>query len=551
MSADATATHGSPTSGSGCCLLFRGNEGASSGRYLPAAYELVLHGDDVAQHHVMHLHEIHHKVLNDDTSWGAFIHVAARHPEWSRILFPGLVDMCRLIHESFASFMSLSLARARHPDADRVMDAYPLYRPLASRMMRLLGPVPGSHRQDLAATGVARWCMSAPVFDLASDAYPAALAIADIPALWRPDHRFRALMRVRPTNVATAVIAADAAFAARHGQTVAELSLDDSDERLDQAWADWEDAFIEAVVSADPRLARMPTVGADSHLSGAAELVAALARDGVEIGLPHDPPRQPVTDIESVQRLIAAATVTLRPRYRAVLAVPGETVDLEPILALCAAGATPYVVVHARRTAELMGSFLFGAGDTAHLEALAPGPVFAVRVLIDDDGEDVILHAELPDPGSFSRLVGRWGSQGAAANCITASCFLEVDWQHDWLPVLRAWPTVVLVDTGLASMVGQGRLLGDVQPVYGAYIDMADPALKGLVWHVEGHPYVMLVIGDDLTVQLFAGQLVDLLGGRLSMSGADWSEWRQVLSAVAASVLATDARIHYRGAINS
>lgn len=63
----------------GCCFLLRGDNAVSSGRYQPVGYSLNLRGSDVAQHQVAHLHEIHHKVLNDDTAWGALIHIAARH----------------------------------------------------------------------------------------------------------------------------------------------------------------------------------------------------------------------------------------------------------------------------------------------------------------------------------------------------------------------------------------------------------------------------------------------------------------------------------------
>ena len=101
----------------GCCLFLVGEGTASSGWCSPDAYSLEPRGDDVAEHHLMHLHEIHHKVLNDDTAWGAFIHIAARHPGWSADLLPGLIKACRTVHEAFATFMSLSLARTRHEDA--------------------------------------------------------------------------------------------------------------------------------------------------------------------------------------------------------------------------------------------------------------------------------------------------------------------------------------------------------------------------------------------------------------------------------------------------
>lgn len=529
-----------------CCLLFQGDHQDSAGLYLPTSYRLSLRGGDVKQHHVMHLHEIHHKVLNDDTAWGSFIHVVARHPGWSGQLLPDLVDSARLVHESFASFMSLSLARTRHADAERVLDLYPLYAHWGGRMGRLLEHVPQGHRQDLAATGVARWCMSAPVFDAATSVYPRRVRLSDIPSRWRPDQRFRAFLSVSPDVIHSASEYADSRFRARYGQLVADLSLSDTDERLDRAWTDWEDLFIEQVVASQPRLQRMPTVAANSHLDSAAELIAALVADGVEISLPHDRNGGSLSDVESVQRLTMATTVLLHdPPLRADLAIVGEAVELYDVLDLCASWPKPYVIVHGRPTTVLAQSFRFGPADLAHLAELAPGPLFAVRLLVDDgDGGDVILHAGLRTPHSYRRLVAQWAGRGVLANCLTASCFLSLEWQTLWQPALRSQPTVVLLDVGL---LGSESLLGTTERVYGQYLDLSTPSLTSLVWHVEGHPHVMLAVGDDLTIQLIAGQLTDLLEDRLSMSDSNWSQWLDVLSAVTSSILATDATLHFRG----
>ncbi|MEZ2388596.1 hypothetical protein AB6813_03425 [bacterium RCC_150] len=62
-----------------------------------------------------------------------------------------------------------------------------------------------------------------------------------------------------------------------------------------------------------------------------------------------------------------------------------------------------------------------------------------------------------------------------------------------------------------------------------------------------GHPHVILAIADDLSIQLLAGQLVDLLAERLVMRDADWSEWMSVLSAVSASVLGTESSLRFNG----
>ena len=532
----------------GCCVFaLSGSDLASSGVYDPYGYSLRLLGGDIAQHQVAHLHEIHHKVLNDDTSWGAAIHIAARHPTWRKSLLPGLMSACRTVHESFASFMSLSLARTRHPDIDRVLTDYPIYAPLAARFSRLLTPVSPGHRQDLASTAVARWSMAAPVLELMEAAHPEALTMAEIPASWRPDHRFMLLIRLTTSDVLhDACGRADEAFRDTVGLDVDDLGLDETDATLDRAWSLWELAFIATVVSANPRLADMPAHEADGHLLAAGRLVDRLSAHGIDIGLPRSQDESAMSDVESVRRLTAAASVELRRPYEAELAVIGEGVDLDSVLALCAASTRPFVVVHARLWASLRRQFLF---PEKALEGPLADPVFAIRVLVDEGGRDLILHAELSRPEMFAPVVAAWADRGVAACCLTASCYLDPTWQQAWLPALRVWPLVVLVDVGLPGLVGAGSLLGDNEPVQAAYLGLDDPTLKGLVLHVEGHPHVMLSIGDDLMIQLLMGQLADLLEGRLSTGEADWSEWAEVLSAVAASVLLTEARIRFDGAV--
>lgn len=530
-----------------CCFALSGSDVASSGLYDPYGYSLRLLGGDIAQHQVAHLHEIHHKVLNDDTSWGAAIHLAARHPTWDRSLLPGLTSACRTLHESFASFMSLSLARTRHPDIDRVLTDYPIYAPLAARYSRLLAPVRAGHRQDLAATAVARWSMSAPVLELMGAAHPEALTMAEIPASWRPDHRFALLTRLTTPDVLhDACGRADEAFCDSVGLDVDDLGLDETDATLDRAWSLWERAFIATVVSASSRLAEMPALETDGHLLAAGRVVERLAADGIDVGLPRSGDDAAISDVESVRRLTAASSLELRRPYEAELAVIGEGVDLDPVLALCAASTPPFVMVHARLRASLRRQFFV---PKKALEGPWADPVFAIRVLVDDGGRDLILHAELSQPETFALVVAAWADRGVAACCLTASCYLDAAWQQAWLPTLRVWPLVVLVDVGLPGLVGAGSLLGGDEPVYAAYLGLDDPTLKGLVVHVDGHPHVMLAIGDDLLIQLLMGQLADLLGGRLSTGEADWSAWAEVLSAVAASVLLTEACIRFDGAV--
>ena len=76
----------------GACLLFGGEPQVSEGLYRQSGYELRLRGADTMQHHIVHLHEIHHKSLDDDTAWGALMRIAAAHPGWRESLLPWLVS---------------------------------------------------------------------------------------------------------------------------------------------------------------------------------------------------------------------------------------------------------------------------------------------------------------------------------------------------------------------------------------------------------------------------------------------------------------------------
>ncbi|MFJ4228420.1 hypothetical protein ACIPYV_12740, partial [Paenarthrobacter nicotinovorans] len=343
-----------------CCLLFQGGDGASSGVYRPRGYELNLSGSDIAQHHVTNLHEMHHKVLNDDTSWGALIHFAARHPGWDGKLLEQLVGSCTVVHEAFASFMATSLARQRHQNVDEVLIAYPIYRPLLRRMERLLAPVPGGHRRELAATAVARFCMNSPVLTLIRDTYPRLVALADFPSSWLPDQRFSLFGGVRQATIRDAVSAADDEFTRTHGQPFEALTLDETDDRLEAAWEAWEAAFIDSVVSSNPRLTGLSRVPADDHRVSGAELDHAATSHGIPMSLTDMSGKEALSDAASVQRILSATELRLREEpWRSALAEIGSDVDRADVLGLSAAGPVPFLLVQGRTPVQLSGAFTF------------------------------------------------------------------------------------------------------------------------------------------------------------------------------------------------
>ncbi|MEZ2388597.1 hypothetical protein AB6813_03430 [bacterium RCC_150] len=208
--------------------------------------------------------------------------------------------------------MSASYARLRHEDVDAVLDAYPIYRPLVKRMERLLAHVPQGHRKDIAATAIARFCMSPPVLTLVADQYPRIVTLADVPSSWLPDQRFSLFGGVRQATIVDAVIAADTDFVRTHGQPLEALTLDENDDLLVVAWKTWEETFINSVVSSNPRLRELHRVPTNSHLPSTKRLVHAAASHGIHVSLTHDSDERGLSDAESVQRILSAAELRLR-----------------------------------------------------------------------------------------------------------------------------------------------------------------------------------------------------------------------------------------------
>ena len=85
----------------------------SAGHYTPHAFGLRLSGSEQRVDHVVYLHEVHHAALNDMTAWGSLLHLYARLPEHRGEDFGRILDACRTLHESYATYGSVGIASAR------------------------------------------------------------------------------------------------------------------------------------------------------------------------------------------------------------------------------------------------------------------------------------------------------------------------------------------------------------------------------------------------------------------------------------------------------
>ncbi|WP_425003063.1 hypothetical protein [Mycolicibacterium sp. S3B2] len=511
------------------CLHYLGAADGSAGRYDTDGYHLQLRGEDLADHHLTHLHEIHHKALNDDTCWGLALHLAARHPRWNTTLYPSLLAACRTVHEVFATFLSVQLARTRHPAVTQLLGDNPHYYDYLTRMERLLAGVPAGHRKDLAATGIARFCMSGPILDvLASEEAP---TLAMVRTLDRPDARFHRFQRLDPAVLAAAGRYADASLR-DIDIDVDDLGLDHTDAVLDDAWSRWEQEFVTHAVRADPHLAGRPILGSGAHLIAGQRALQSINTKGNVIDMALAPPdAAALSDLQSTERLLSFTRIPLaQPASHTRQLTVGGQISVDELVRLVdvTAGPDPALVVHGRRN----------PADTE--------PRFSVRVIsAPDDASSTMLHALIHEPHAYRDLMTAWTGPGTAVNCVTVSCFLDAEWQSRWMPVLLERPTVLLLDTALSALAGAGRPLGHREPVWGRHLDIGHPQLRGLVWHVEGQRHVMLAIGDDLAVQLIGGALRELLGDRLHLDDSDWTPWGSALAAVVGSLVATEPTISF------
>lgn len=523
------------------CLFLDGGQGRSGGGYTPFGLRLNFEGDDPAEHAFAHFHEVHHKALNDDTAWGTAMHIAARHPIWRTVVFPEMLSACRALHESFATYCAVSLASARYPNAASVLAAYPPYRAYHRRLGRLLDVLPTAHRRELAATAIARWCMSGPVLEVMAEASSGVPDLRLLGAGDRPDGRLRRCQHAGVEDVLNAQRAADEAFEALAGQDIDELGFAADDAELDIVWRRWEDEFLALL---------LPTVGVDrprpapdGHLAAAQRVQQALAAHGYQVALPfHGPSDRSNRDVEAAERLLGSVTINARSAHR-----PGRWLVADRDMSVQEAigevaentGAAPALVLHGRRPADLASSFGLPATDLSSADVTEP--VWALRILREQvDGGEVVCHVPIGDLALAEEVLAAWGERGPRISIVTSSCFQSTGWQPLWEPVLARTARFVLVDSGPMALAGPGGFDGDGPQVSAQNVRLGHPFLKALIWRVDGRPHLWTAVADDVTVQLLAAQLDDLAGGRLSFQPGEGMVDDRTLAAAMSALVQTE-----------
>ncbi|MHD0307218.1 hypothetical protein [Rhodococcus erythropolis] len=533
--------------------------GTSSGRFLPDDLHLDLQGSSDVEHHVVHLHEIYHKALNEGTAFGDALYFAYKYPMWRAGLFADLQDASRKTHEAFATFMSVSLAETQYPDAPTVIPSLGRYRGYYNAGLYLTDDIDTSIRKELVITAAARVAMQTPILDVMVESALADLSMSEVRSVDRPDHRLAWILRHAKDHLTQLAGDADRIvlrdFGERHGG-VHPLDVGVEDTALDKVWDAWLDVVYEGLGALLTRKGAS-VVSLNGHLYTASVLVRQFGEIGLDASSVHLPDSPESTDLDESTAMLSKTTYRLREAlWPATFAYVEDDVamtDLVDALAVrTAVKGVPELVLHARTAGRLADSYAWGETSNRNLDALRNTPVVVVKVHtnIGDTDEIEVFHVAMRRADDFVSLLKMWADRGPTSFCIAASCFADPSFAAQWVEPLRTLISlVVLLDVPIRAISGseQSLLPSGSKISVDHYLRFTGLPHKAVVWSVEGQPHVGLFIGDSLSTQLIYSQILDVnIGGSVSKGEDDWSEWEEVLHSTIRSVVSCESHLDLR-----
>ncbi|MFD9522151.1 hypothetical protein [Streptomyces sp. NPDC059979] len=533
--------------------FFLDGPAGGTGAYRPRRFELRVDGKDGVRDRVVHAHEAHHAMLNDSTTWGIALHLTARHMPWRSLCGP-LRDACRTVHESFATFMSISAVSGRFPQAEQVLEHYPDYQPLYSRTAAAVARVAGPHRQALAVSALARASMQTPVLQRLSETWPGGFTLSLLREVDRPDGRWNRLLRDdRAALMGAAAQAVDQEVAALFGDEALTADAPGADpsaavaDAFDEAWERWEELIYHRVAEELRGMGAivLPLFGGRSE---AVELAERIQADD-----PAGPPvRVQPPDVADLGNATFEASLVRQARHWIVpeprpaeLITLGPDVDAEEVVRVVDATARiagrPSLVTAVRLPSRLLEGYTF---DTRAEETLRRfgGPTVAVRAVADDGaGGEAVWHTLLREPEDLQRLADLWADRGPLLHCVAASCLFDRAWQSTWLPALQETGRLfVLLDVGVVSVLPSWP---DGTVLSGLYLDLggSDWHRRGLLLASDHHTVAWLAVGDETGMETLVSQLSHTRSLDLRMKGADWTQWAEELQPMLVHLFATES----------
>lgn len=523
--------------------------GEAGGRYRPSGFDLRLSGEEIGDR-LTYIHETHHASLNDSTAWGALLHVVARIPAGGNApAYRPLVDACRLVHEAYATFASLSIIEANHGPQPDALVAYPQYLPLQRRLATLVAAGGGPHRQYLLATAVARCCMQSPVLALVAAKGLEGFCLSDLRSLDTPDGRYRALLSSQQDVLARAAEAGDVAT----GWSTDDLDRIDgadpqeaTDDAHDDMWGRWEETAYDEIAQALGGMGATP-VAYNGHQEWTGELVAVAERTWGRLGLVAASRLAPATDDRSIAEAMLAQVrheLVDEPYAARILEV-----DIDAVAALVAErariGGVPVMIVDVRLPERLLSSYRWAAADAAWL-AERTEPVVGVRLTGGDEaGGSEIVVVPVTSPDDMERLVASWADRGPAVASIAASCLIDVAWQRDWWgPFARSCPTIVLIDIEPARLTRSWAASGTPVRVGRVSVDDTAGNWQGLAVEAGGGA-LWLGLGEQITVNFLHHAVVGAIDVE---EGTEFlAAWAEPLRVIITHLLAMETYLDFAG----
>lgn len=521
-------------------MSFHG-DGPTYGANAPTGTTIFRGLGNTAVDDVVFLHEAHHAGLNDSTAWGTALHILARLPEPARRNYADYLDACRVLHESYATYASVSLAETRHPDVEQLFDSYATYRPLYEAFVSLADWAGGPHRRYLLAETIATVCMQTTILDALVEA-DFDLPIHQVRRGWTPDGRLAILTRHAEALLNDACAMADAGLASE----LAHLDVDGNDldvavdERFDEAWDRWQ-AVVHASLARSFDRVGSPTLDVNGHQEPAARAVSAAMRLEPKLGLSVQRlDYVPTDDGERAGAVISQVSLKLvAEQYEARWADVslGDLCDL--VAETKAIQGEAALIVDVRRGDHLDRSYRWNHADRPTAE-----PIVSVRFIADDAETDspVMWFRRLTNPGELEDLIALT-SLSLSIGLVGASTLVDLDFQAKWFDAFSLLDRLVThIDVEIERILPHWA--SQDAPIRATYVDVDDTTRpwRGIVVLGDDKDRLWLLIADNSFTNLAMNQIHASLSD-VPTSTQELEAWSTVLRHTVTHILATETEL--------
>jgi hypothetical protein len=485
-------------------LLLAGAAGTSEGGYNNFdAWSTTLRGDDAdsAGAHLVTAHEALHAVLNDTTAHGmalAAYAVLARHAGGQHgAALRRLVDTCRDVHESFATFGSLWLVGGGDV---ALLRNYTDYLDWYRNASDLVPDLPDhDRRKELMIDAAVRVCMQSKGLERLLDAGLAADAWRTLAGPDRPADRFARLFgsadagfwEAAWSECAEALRGTPAFDALEAAQQDPALRPETYDGRYADAWQTCAELLHARVAGLLRPWAT--TLTYDGHRG----LIEPLI-ERVEQLAPHT---SGLLVASTDERTVEDESFEMWRRERLVVrdapraARVARLEDLrrpEHVRLLTASGPDTYVFCAVRPAFRLLDQFAFDDADAAWLAGQGGVPVVATRSA--DPGSGPVDMVVVGDPDQLSTIIGSApGKVDVYAN-VSLRCFADDQWRRRWSEPLLRTRLSALFDLSPFQQFDLWRREGDeVRYAVGSIRDQDRSPADLLVFRVGGGQFPILL----------------------------------------------------------